>query len=83
MKGLPDLQDVGRLVSRAVGQKAVVGATPAQVVHHENKWRLLRYEPRPAGRGGPSPSLRSGEGPREPGPAPLSLALHHEDDLSM
>ncbi len=26
-----------------------VGRTPARVVHHENKWRLLRYDPRPAG----------------------------------
>ena len=49
MKGLPDLGDVARLVTRAVQQQAVVGATPAQVVHHENKWRLLRYEPRAAG----------------------------------
>src|SRR5438874_2062013 len=23
--------------------KPVVGVTPADVVHHENKWRLLRY----------------------------------------
>ncbi len=27
----------------------VVGATPSDVVHHENKWRLLRYRARPAG----------------------------------
>lgn len=26
-----------------------VGQTPADVVFHENKWRLLRYRPRPAG----------------------------------
>ena len=26
-----------------------VGVTPAFVVHEENKWRLLRYKPRPAG----------------------------------
>lgn len=26
-----------------------VGATPADVVHRENKWRLLRYRPRPEG----------------------------------
>ena len=26
-----------------------VGVTPADVVHHENKWRLLRYRPRPEG----------------------------------
>lgn len=27
----------------------VVGATPADVVHRENKWRLLRYRPRQSG----------------------------------
>ena len=26
-----------------------VGVTPADVVHHENKWSLLRYRPRPEG----------------------------------
>ena len=57
MKGLPDLGDVARLVTRAVQQQAVVGATPAQVVHHENKWRLLRYEPRAAGRAYRTPLL--------------------------
>lgn len=30
-------------------QKPVVGATPADVVHAENKWRLLRYRARPEG----------------------------------
>jgi polyhydroxyalkanoate synthase len=30
-------------------QKPAVGATPADVVHAENKWRLLRYRPRPEG----------------------------------
>jgi polyhydroxyalkanoate synthase subunit PhaC len=49
MKGLPDLNDLGRLVTRAAQHKAVVGATPARVVHRENKWRLLRYEPRAGG----------------------------------
>jgi polyhydroxyalkanoate synthase len=29
--------------------KPVVGATPADVVHRENKWSLLRYRPRPEG----------------------------------
>ena len=29
--------------------KPVVGATPADVVHRENKWSLLRYRARPAG----------------------------------
>ncbi len=26
-----------------------VGTTPSDVIHHENKWRLLRYRPRAAG----------------------------------
>lgn len=30
-------------------EKPVVGATPSEVVHRENKWRLLRYQPRPQG----------------------------------
>ena len=30
-------------------EKPVVGATPADVVHAENKWRLLRYRARPEG----------------------------------
>ena len=30
MKGLPDLNDVGRLVARVAHPQAVVGATPAQ-----------------------------------------------------
>ncbi|MBL8604397.1 MAG: alpha/beta fold hydrolase [Myxococcales bacterium] len=34
------------LVSRP---RPVVGATPADAVHHENKWRLLRYRARPEG----------------------------------
>ena len=29
--------------------KPVVGATPADVVHRENKWSLLRYRARPEG----------------------------------
>lgn len=32
--------------------KPVVGATPADTVYSENKWRLLRYRPRPASEGG-------------------------------
>lgn len=35
----------------------VVGATPAAVVHTENKWRLLRYQPRPEGIAHPVPIL--------------------------
>jgi polyhydroxyalkanoate synthase len=30
-------------------EKPQVGVTPSEVVHHENKWRLLRYCPRPQG----------------------------------
>jgi polyhydroxyalkanoate synthase len=30
-------------------KKPAVGVTPADVVHQENKWRLLRYRPRAAG----------------------------------
>jgi polyhydroxyalkanoate synthase subunit PhaC len=29
--------------------RPLVGTTPSDVVHHENKWRLLRYRPGPAG----------------------------------
>jgi len=34
-----------------------VGQTPADVIHRENKWRLLRYRPRPAGPAFPTPIL--------------------------
>jgi polyhydroxyalkanoate synthase len=37
--------------------KPVVGATPAVVVHRENKWRLLRYRPRPEGAADATPVL--------------------------
>lgn len=30
-------------------KKPAIGVTPSDVVHQENKWRLLRYRPRPAG----------------------------------
>ncbi len=30
-------------------RRPAVGVTPADVVHRENKWRLLRYRPRPEG----------------------------------
>jgi len=50
MKRLPDIGDIGRLVWRAAAKRPLVGATPAEVVHQENKWRLLRYE-RPSGNG--------------------------------
>ena len=34
-----------------------VGTTPSDVVHHENKWRLLRYRSRPQGIAHPTPVL--------------------------
>jgi polyhydroxyalkanoate synthase len=37
---------LGRRLSRPLPK---VGMTPATVVHRENKWRLLRYVPRPEG----------------------------------
>jgi polyhydroxyalkanoate synthase len=43
MKGLPTL------VTLPTRPKPPVGTTPADVVHSENKWRLLRYRPGPAG----------------------------------
>jgi polyhydroxyalkanoate synthase len=42
------LKRVKNLVS-IPGKQPVVGATPADVVHEENKWRLLRYRPRAQG----------------------------------
>ncbi len=43
MRGLP------RLLSLWRRPKPVVGATPCDVVHAENKWRLLHYVPAPGG----------------------------------
>jgi polyhydroxyalkanoate synthase subunit PhaC len=40
------LRNLAGLVRRG---KPVVGVTPADVVHTENKWRLLRYRPRTGG----------------------------------
>lgn len=40
------LLGMARLLRR---QPPPVGLTPADVVHRENKWRLLRYRPRPEG----------------------------------
>jgi polyhydroxyalkanoate synthase len=37
------------LLEMVTRPKPVVGATPADVVHRENKWRLLRYRPRREG----------------------------------
>jgi polyhydroxyalkanoate synthase len=43
MKGL------GTLATLWKRPRPPVGTTPSVVVHHENKWRLLRYRPRPEG----------------------------------
>ena len=40
------LSNLASLVTR---KKPPVGTTPADVVLRENKWRLLRYRPRPEG----------------------------------
>ena len=37
------------LVTLPKRERPEVGATPADVVHRENKWELLRYRPRPEG----------------------------------
>jgi polyhydroxyalkanoate synthase len=37
------------IASRLTAARERVGKTPADVVHRENKWRLLRYRPRSAG----------------------------------
>jgi polyhydroxyalkanoate synthase len=43
-------QNISRLVTRAMTTPPpAVGQTPADVVHRENKWRLLRYRPRKEG----------------------------------
>ena len=46
------MKPLARLASMMTKPKPAVGATPADVVHRENKWRLLRYRPA-AGSGGP------------------------------
>lgn len=40
---------LANLLSLFTRPRPVVGATPSDVVHAENKWRLLRYRPRAAG----------------------------------
>jgi polyhydroxyalkanoate synthase len=40
---------LAKLSAMARKPKPPVGTTPADVVHHENKWRLLRYRPAPGG----------------------------------
>ena len=46
-----------KIVDRAARARDRVGKTPADVVHRENKWRLLRYRPRAAGRAFATPVL--------------------------
>lgn len=41
--------DPWTLLERILAHKQPVGATPADVVFRENKWRLLRYHARPEG----------------------------------
>lgn len=40
---------LGKLASLFTRPRPPVGTTPSDVVHRENKWRLLRYRPRPGG----------------------------------
>ncbi len=51
MKGL---SAIGKMVTRP---RPPVGSTPADVVHAENKWRLLRYRPRAGGPAHKTPVL--------------------------
>ncbi|MFT7621122.1 MAG: polyhydroxyalkanoate synthase [Myxococcota bacterium] len=53
-RGLKRLLNLATLRRR---KKPPVGVTPADVVHRENKWRLLRYEPRPTGNAYSTPIL--------------------------
>ncbi len=43
------MKRLARLASMLRRPKPRVGSTPADVIHHENKWRLLHYRPRPEG----------------------------------
>ena len=43
------MRGLGYVLSRLGKPRPTVGQTPADVVHRENKWRLLRYRPRPEG----------------------------------
>lgn len=43
------LKGIANLAKIPTRKKSVVGATPYDVVHAENKWRLLRYRARPEG----------------------------------
>ena len=43
------MRGLGALLGLPLRARPPVGTTPADVVFAENKWRLLRYRPRPAG----------------------------------
>lgn len=45
------------MIWRKLLQRPAVGQTPADVVHRENKWRLLRYRPRAGGPAHATPVL--------------------------
>lgn len=53
--------NIGKRLKNLVGligrRPPIVGATPADVVHRENKWRLLHYRARPEGVCHPTPVL--------------------------
>lgn len=49
------VRDPWTLLERVLAHKQPVGATPADVVFRENKWRLLRYRARPEGRAHATP----------------------------
>jgi polyhydroxyalkanoate synthase len=44
-----DVRRIRNLLTLGARTRPVVGATPADVVHRENKWCLLRYRARPEG----------------------------------
>lgn len=50
-------QSLAKLAARMTRPLPAVGQTPADVVHRENKWRLLRYRPRAAGLSWKTPIL--------------------------
>lgn len=43
------MRGLAKLATLWTRPRPVVGATPSDSVHHENKWRLMRYRPRAAG----------------------------------
>ncbi len=57
MSGDRGWQRLRNLVDLRRRLKPQVGATPADVVHQENKWRLLRYRARRQGIAAPTPVL--------------------------